>query len=260
MNSRLMFYKQVVEKIIIDKNASVLVVAGALSDKEVFESLNLSNVTISNIDSRLNGSEFIPYKWSFQDAQNITFEDNSFDYVVIHAALHHCSSPHRALLEMHRIARREIIAFESRDSFIMKVLEILNISQTFEHAAVYDNDGRFGGVNNTDIPNFVFRWTERELEKTINAFSPIAKNVFTYWYANDSPRANELMRNHWINSLLLAVLLPIYKVFAFFFPKQQNLFAFSIKKHDEKTTLHPWLMRNDGKIVFNMKWAKSKYK
>ncbi|MFA6540359.1 MAG: class I SAM-dependent methyltransferase [Bacteroidota bacterium] len=260
MNPRLQFYRKVIERTILDQNATILIIAGGLPDKEVFESLKYSNVTISNIDSRLNGVEFSPYKWSYQNAQQLTFKDNSFDFVVIHAALHHCSSPHQALLEMYRVAREEIIAFESRDSILMKIFEKLNISQTFEHAAVYANSGKYGGMNNTDIPNYVYRWTEREVEKTINAFSPFGKNKFSYWYSHDLPRANKLLKDQFLKSLLIVLLLPAYKIFTLLFKKQQNLFAFSIKKFNEKSKLHPWLNRVNGEVIYSMNWAKEKYK
>jgi ubiquinone/menaquinone biosynthesis C-methylase UbiE len=56
------------------------------------------------------GDEFAPFSWSFQDAEQLSFEDEAFDYVFVHAGLHHCASPHRALLEMYRVARRGIMA------------------------------------------------------------------------------------------------------------------------------------------------------
>ena len=37
---------------------------------------------------------------------------------------------------------------------------------------------RFGGQRNTPIPNYVYRWTRREVEKTVLAFAPVAKHRF----------------------------------------------------------------------------------
>jgi ubiquinone/menaquinone biosynthesis C-methylase UbiE len=45
-----------------------------------------------------------------QDAENLSYDDRAFDLVVVHAGLHPCYSPHRALLEMYRVARRCVVA------------------------------------------------------------------------------------------------------------------------------------------------------
>ncbi|MDF9799716.1 SAM-dependent methyltransferase [Catalinimonas alkaloidigena] len=93
------------DKLLSEKN-SILVICAGTYDKEVFNSLGFQNVTISNLDSRMKGNEFEPYQWSFQDAENITFATDHFDWVVVHAGLHHCYSPHKTLLEMLRVGKK----------------------------------------------------------------------------------------------------------------------------------------------------------
>ncbi|UJB67904.1 class I SAM-dependent methyltransferase [Acaryochloris sp. 'Moss Beach'] len=184
---RISFYQETIGKWIGNLDASILVVGGGETDRDVFHRLGFTNIEISNLDSRLSSDEFAPFSWSYQKAEELSFESNQFDYVVVHAALHHCESPHRALLEMYRVARKGAIAFESRDSLLMKILEKTRLSPTFEHLAVYYNDGKFGGVNNTEVPNYIYRWTEREIEKTINSYAPYAKHKFFYEYGSDEP-------------------------------------------------------------------------
>ena len=111
--SRIEFYKNNLKRSISDKEASILVIAGGKLDKQVFLDLGYKNVIISNIDSRMNANEYLPYTWSFQNVENLTYQDNFFDYTVVHAALHHCKSPHKALLEMYRVAKKGIISFET---------------------------------------------------------------------------------------------------------------------------------------------------
>jgi SAM-dependent methyltransferase len=259
-DARITFYQNTIEKWIVDKSASILVVGGGETDKEVFCSAGYTNVVISNLDSRLKGDEFAPYQWSFQKAEDLSYGDAEFDFVVVHAALHHCESPHRALLEMYRVARVAAISFESRDSLLMKFLEKIGLTPSYEHVAVYYNDGKFGGVNNTEIPNYIYRWTEREIEKTISTYAPFASHHFSYEYGNDTPSAAVLERKSLVKKTIITVAKPIYQVFSLLFPQQQNLFAFRVDKPDLNEDLYEWLKLVDGKMVFNYEWAKDKYK
>jgi SAM-dependent methyltransferase len=161
MDERGTFYQKVVRNLIEDKNASILVCGGGTLDKTIFENLGFHHVTISNLDTRMKGNEYAPFEWKYENAEQLSFPDGSFDYVVIHAAIHHASLPHKVLTELYRVARKGILAFESRDSVIIRLLERYGVTQTFEHAAVYYNDCKFGGVNNTEIPNYIYRWTLR---------------------------------------------------------------------------------------------------
>ena len=82
-NNRDLFYSSVLEKRLIDKNASILICGGGSLDRETFIDLGYTNVTVSNLDTRASVDEFAPYKWDYQDAQSMSYDDDSFDYVVI---------------------------------------------------------------------------------------------------------------------------------------------------------------------------------
>jgi ubiquinone/menaquinone biosynthesis C-methylase UbiE len=258
-DTRISFYKNTINKWITDKNASILVVGGGETDRDVFHSLDFTNVIISNLDSRLKGDEFAPYQWSLQKAEELSYGKEEFDFVVVHAALHHCESPHRALLEMYRVAKIGLIAFESRDSLLMKFLAKVDLTPDYEHVAVYYNDGKFGGVNNTEIPNYIYRWTEREIEKTISTYAPFAKHQFTYRYGNDTPASVDLEKKS-LKKIIVSLVKPFYQIFTILFPKQQNLFAFYVNKPNISTDLYEWLQVKDGQIQFNYSWGKEKYK
>jgi SAM-dependent methyltransferase len=259
-DARLDFYQATIRHWIVDRAARILVVGGGETDRSVFQSLGFTNVVISNLDSRLRGDEFAPYQWSYQKAEDLSCESNFFDFVVVHAALHHCESPHRALLEMYRVAKQGVIAFESRDSLLMKFLERVNLTPSYEHMAVYYNDGKYGGVNNTEIPNYIYRWTEREIEKTINSYAPYAKHNFLYAYGNDAPSSVGVERRATLKQLVVAVAKPVYGLFVKVFPQQQNLFAFQVKKPNLAQDVYPWIQSRDGELGFNLDWAKSLYK
>jgi hypothetical protein len=57
---RLLFYKDCINEIIKDKNASILVIGGGENDKRVFQENGFINVTISNIDERQSDNEYYP--------------------------------------------------------------------------------------------------------------------------------------------------------------------------------------------------------
>tara|TARA_B100000787_G_scaffold36620_1_gene25718 strand:+ start:110 stop:910 length:801 start_codon:yes stop_codon:yes gene_type:complete len=255
------FYLDIVKESIPLDDSTILICGGGILDKQIFQKLKFRNVTITNVDERTTSTEFLPYNWEFQDVQKLTYKDNSFDYVVIHDAIHHCSMPHNALIELFRVAKKGILGFESRDSFVMKILERLKLTQTYEHAAVFYNNCSYGGVNNTEIPNYVYRWTEREIEKTINTYSPCYNHKFIYRYGSAFPATPVLEARANLKMLFLKIMLPFYKIFKFFFKKQQNLFAFYIEKPTNKSTLKPWLnidIKNN--ISFNRQWGEKKYK
>ena len=106
------FYVNVLNKLIstgaISKSHSVLIVCGGPLDERVMTQVGFKDFTVTNLDAGIANHR--------QDAENLTYENNSFDVAIVHAGLHHCHSPHRALLEMYRVARKCAVAFESRDS------------------------------------------------------------------------------------------------------------------------------------------------
>ena len=223
------FYRDVVEQLIkenvLDPGMTVLVVCGGEIDRTVFQKAGLKNVVISNLDVRLKGNEFAPFEWSFQDAEALTFEDSSFDFCVVHSGLHHCHSPHRALLEMYRVARKGILVFEPYDNFTTRLGVSLNLGQEYEHAAVFYNDCAYGGVKNSIIPNYVYRWTKREIVKTVSTFAPHGKHRFRFIHKLRLPWDQLKGRKNKAFYLTALLVLPVMKVLCGFSRKQCNSFA-----------------------------------
>lgn len=262
MAERERFYRDSVRDLIKDKNAAILVCGGGALDKTIFAELGFHNVTISNLDPRLAGNEYAPFQWQSENAEALSFPDGTFDYVVEHAVLHHTASPHKALNEMYRVARRGILAFEARDSLVMRLLERCACTQVYENTAVYHNACQYGGVNNTEIPNYIYRWTEREIEKTIQAYAPYGAPKFHYRYATAFPVTPGVEHNGRLKIILLKLGRPFFWLFVKLFPKQQNLFAFYIAKPALPAALFPWLVYDpaERKIKFNKKWGEQRFK
>src|ERR1700750_2042880 len=174
------------------------------------------------------GDEFAPYAWSRQDAESITFGDGAFDFVVVHQGLHHCHSPHRGLLEMYRVARRGVLAFEPRDTRLVRLGVRVGVGAQCEICAVAGNGLKAGGVANSATPNFIYRWTEREIEKTIRTFWPAGRAGFRYFCALRVPKERMLSMKNRLVAGALEALLPVVRLFAKVFPGQSNCFAFAI--------------------------------
>ena len=179
MTERAGFYERTLRRLLADgtmrTGESVLVVAGGEADRAALVAAGFEDVTISNIDESGADDAYAPYAWSYADAEALPFDDGSFDWTVVSAGLHHCASPHRALLELYRSARRGLLAIESRDSLLMRLALWARAVDPYELTAVVANGFASGGVRNTAVPNYVYRWTERELEKTIASNAPHAR-------------------------------------------------------------------------------------
>jgi len=244
---------------ILRTDMKILVVCGADLDREVLLNAGFQNVTISNLDQRVKGNGFAPFAGSCLDAEALTLGDKEFDFCIAHNGLHHCYSPHRGLLEMYRVAREGVLVFEPRDSFLTRVGVRLNFGQDYETAAVAANDLVAGGVRDTTVPNYVYRWTEREIEKTIRSSSPWGEPRFVYRYGLRVPWGRLRAMNNRAFYFLVRSFLPLLQFFFLCFPRQANGFAFLILKPQLPRDLYPWLELKNGQLVPNREWMLQRY-
>lgn len=238
----------------------VLVVCGGEYDREVLMACGLKDVTISNLDTRMRGDEFAPFRWSFQDAEQLTFEDEAFDFTIAHSGLHHCYSPHRALCEMYRVSRTGLLVFEPHDGALARLAVRMNFGQEYEVAAVFDNDMAFGGVGNSPIPNFVYRWTEAEVRKTVQSFAPIGRHRFRFFYATRVPWSRLRLLKSKLYLAAAVAALPVLKAASALFPRLCNNFAFMVLKPQLPGDLFPWLTLSDRAIALNKTWLTARYR
>ena len=233
---------------------TVLAICAANSERQVFLDAGLKSATISNLDDRLGSPDYAPYGWSYQDAQHLSFEAQSFDHVFVSDGLHHCDSPHRGLLEMFRVARKSVIVFESRDSLLMRLGKRAGFVPDYEVEAVIGSGMDHGGVNNTEVPNFVYRWTEREFEKTIASFHPVGPCRFRYFYSMNLPTARVAMGGNWLKTLAVHLAVPLTTLLGWVAPKQGNSF-FMVAYKPRENELWPWLQMQGGKVKFRRSYA-----
>jgi len=258
------FYAEIFSKLIaegvITRDSRVLVCCGGDYDREMLQGCGLANVVISNLDTRIIADRFAPYEWSFQDAENLTFEDGSFDFVSVHNGLHHCHSPHRAILEMYRVARKGILIFEPYDNMVTRLGVALGIGQDFEHAAVFHNDLKFGGVKNTEIPNYIYRLDRREIMKSITCNAPYGKHDFRFYHRMRLPWPQLTTRKNKIPLLAAIVAWPFLKLIELLTPEQSNAFGTAILKPDLQKEHYPWLTVDaQNGVHLNKEWVSNLY-
>lgn len=237
---------------------SILVIAGGNYDKEIMVRYDLKNVIISNIDFHSGHTDYAPYQWKKIDAEKIEENDNSYDWVVIHAGLHHLAIPALGVCEMFRVARKGILCIESRDSMLMKLAVKFGLTSDYELEPALLSGGSVGGYRNGAIPNYIYRWKEREFEKTINSFAPTHKHNFFYMYDIRLPIQRYAMAKNPLIPIILWVLLRLKNVLKFIFPKQGNEFAFVALKNIK---IQPWLTTNLNfdETFLSKKYDKNKY-
>jgi SAM-dependent methyltransferase len=249
------------------QNLSLLVLGGSEDDIRGLQSLGFQNITLSNLRRSRDQCAVGPTEYCVPhvaiDAEDMTIRDNSYDVVFAHEVLHHCRSPHRALCEMLRVARKYIIFMEPNDSLSMRLLVKIGFSFPYELPAVMANAGKSGGVRDSAVPNFIYRWNRHELLKTVASF--LAEYFFSlrkdsYWDFGVDEDELALRTQTKISVITKAVgaknFLKALRWAQHFLNRvpllrgQGNKFLCLVEKRHE---LKPWLSFSDKQIIFNMK-------
>jgi SAM-dependent methyltransferase len=239
----------------ISRSDSVLAVCAGEREHELFSNYDFDHVVISNIGEQQQLGWSPACSWSYQDAQSLSYEDSSFDFTFVADGLHHCQSPHRAMLEMYRVARKGIIVIESRRSLLMQVANRLGLSPEYEVEAVVGSELTSGGVNNTAIPNYIYRWTEGELKRTIRSYDPRGRHHFRFFYELNLPYELADWKKTKFRLNAVRIVDPLVQALTRVFKKQCNTLAMVVLKPVIPRDLWPWLRLDGGEVVFNPAYA-----
>lgn len=225
----------------INNKDKVLVVCGSSHDDQILKRLGFKNRLITSAYKALPDIKY--YKQS--DAQDLPFKDESFDLVLVNLGLHHCASPHQALCEMYRVAKKTVIVHEAQDSLAIRLMTKLGIVLDYEIAKGEDEHE---GIKNTSIVNYVYRWTKREIQKTINSYDP-AKVHHIHYFSKFLFHSNFLgPGGFWEKKLLVRLLgknavnwiiTRITSVINLILADQGNDFSFVIRKNISQP--QPWV-------------------
>ena len=223
--SRENFYKKQIVKNIKNKNSKILVLGAGKLDQKVFFELNYDNVTFTNIEN--SKEKNLNY---FKNIHDIKLNDNSYDYCVAHACIHHSSKPHLAILELYRVCSEGALIVEANDSLLSRLACKLGFSEEYELSAIQKNIIS-GGVDNTNVPNYVYRWTEREIIKLMKSFRPDLKHNIIFDYG------------HQIKFTKSKIINLLFDIFFMIFKKQKNLLSIYINKNIKNLQFNDWIKR-----------------
>ncbi len=243
---------KLLQKEIINKDINILIVGGGSFDIEVFEAHGFKNITLSNIDEGQINDGVVA------DGTKLPYGDKTFDIVVAHATIHHMDKPHSCICEMYRVSNKLMFFIESQDSFFMKMAVSIGLVEQFESNAIRDSGFERGGVNDLPIPNYVYRWTKREIIKLLNSYEPRYQHHIDYlphWNFNSKRVSRRIADRYPVleNKLVFILIDFLLIVFNFFFKGQGNELAVIIRKDLSKK--QPWIIKENNKYYFDKSFS-----
>lgn len=138
----------------------------AIELKKIEPSLNIlpTDISIELLDYAKKKGWIDEYKK--ENAETLSFQDNSFDFVLCRESYHHFPRPTIALYEMLRVAREAVILIEPNDqyhtSFIFKqYVQFKNFVKQLLNRKVYHTDY----WNYEESGNYIYSLSKREIEK-----------------------------------------------------------------------------------------------
>jgi|688.fasta_scaffold498547_2 SAM-dependent methyltransferase len=227
--NRWLFYKEKILKH-LPLNSKVLVIGASINEIKIFNELNYRNVTFgiyskAELKNIIDKNYYKNFNFIQSDCRKIKYKRASFDYCFTHATLHHIDLPHLAFSELYRVSKKGVLVIEGNDSLIMRLSSALGFCEEFEVSSISRDTG---GLLNTSIPNYVYRWTEREVTKLFNSFDPKKKCKIFFEYSYDFFNKNVI--NKKFNITLLNFLRFFLYIYFFLFRKQGNLMSIYIDK------------------------------
>ncbi len=190
-------------------------------------------------------------EFSKQNAEDLKFDDNSFDYVLIKESLHHCPRPWLAINEALRVCRRGVILIEPNDQHsngfnLLKFF--INILKK-----MIRKDNNFSDYNFEEVGNFIFTLNLREVEKYMLAMhyrnlAFIKMNDF-YIKGVEEVKVNKFTYKNFKKTILLKSVILIKNILCFFRISQSSLISIVLFKEAPtiKTQMnlkkHNWIFR-----------------
>lgn len=233
--------------LLIEKKSWLTVGDGYGFDANFFykKGLDVTATDISNTFLPLSQAEGLFEKYSVENAEKMSFPDETFDYIFCKEAYHHFPRPYMAVYEMLRVAREGVVLVEPHDpiSRMPLLLAVRNIFDRFDTKLLqkyWKNRYSF-----EDVGNYVFKLSEREIDKLANgigmsvvAFKGINNNYYdpnaAREKADDSSRAFQKIKRklHLHNLLTTLSLMPSQVLCAIIFKKRPSDQVIDAMKRD----------------------------
>jgi hypothetical protein len=114
-------------------------------------------------------------------------------------------------------------------------------------------------VRNSAVPNYIYRWTKREVIKTICSSEPSGRPRFHFMYfLRVSEERLRKLKNRPV-ALAARLSLPWLNLLTRLWPRQGNNLAFFVEKVELPRDLHPWLRLVDGRPTIKPEWVRQRY-
>ncbi|PWJ60356.1 ubiquinone/menaquinone biosynthesis C-methylase UbiE [Dyadobacter jejuensis] len=228
---------ELVNPLLIEPKSWLTVGDGYGFDANFFytKGLDVTATDISDTFLPLSQQEGLFEKYAVENAEKLSFEDNTYDYIFCKEAYHHFPRPYMAVYEMLRVAKEGVILVEPHDpiSKMPFLLALRNIFDRFDTSLLqkyWKNRYSFEAVG-----NYVFKLSEREMDKLANgigmpmvAFKGINNNYYNaaaaHEKADDSSAAfRKIKRKLRIHNLLSKFsLMPTQVLCAVIFKKRPS--------------------------------------
>ena len=137
------------------------------------------------------------------------------------------------------------MVIEARDSALTRLAVRMGMADAYELAAVTDQGFGAGGLDNTSVPNHVYRWTEAEVVKTLRSYDPTGEPQIKFRYGLRLPTTEATGRRRRLAGKLAK---PALRLLCALFKRQSNQLAVIARR---PTDLYPWLHLVDGQVEFN---------
>jgi len=125
------------------------------------------NATATDLNTdflKVAKSEGIINDYAAENAENLSFANQQFDFVFCKESYHHFPRPYAALYEMIRVARKGIVIIEPQDP-VSKMPLLLLLSNLLSKKAGLLNRIWKNRFSYEPVGNFVYKVSEREFEK-----------------------------------------------------------------------------------------------
>ena len=224
------FIKQLVN--FIKKEDEVLIISGSITEVFILKKYGYENITITYYDEKTKiniEQEFKNINFIKLDLSKNNFDIKKYNYVIICNTLHHLNKPHQTILNLYDIANKGLMIFEGNDSFVTRILSKINLMETFENSAI-SKDGK-GGLLNSNVANYIYRWTEREIAKLLFSYDPKHKNKLYFNYSYDLFNKEVQKKINFAFKFFSPILKIIAHIIFKIFPNQGNILITFIKKN-----------------------------
>jgi ubiquinone/menaquinone biosynthesis C-methylase UbiE len=210
---------------VLNSNDSWFTVGDCYGTDAIWLSSYCKEVTATDIQKdliELAQQEGYIKSFSGQNAEKMTFEDDSFDFAYCRETFHHFPRPYIAVYEMLRCAKKGVIIDEPADPYIrmpffMFICNILDTKKNPKRSAkLWRNRFSF-----EEAGNYVYKTSQREFEKIAMGMGLPAIAFYKYNFG-EKGSSIEKIKHFFINILCVLGIIPYKRLATILFKELPN--------------------------------------